>query len=111
VTLTETRTNDVVVVAVAGKIDHMSVHDFEADVLGKLDAGVAKLVLDLAGCDFINSTGLRVFLVALKRMQQSGGRLALSGLNPYIASVFEIAGFGKIFSLYVTADEAVARLS
>lgn len=105
--LNQSRKSDLLVVAVSGKIDNQSVRVFEDSILLHIEAGERNMLVDLGGCDFINSSGLRVFLLALRSMERMNGWLGISGLNPYIREVFTIAGFGKIFRLYATEHEAL----
>ena len=47
------------------------------DELARLDGRPALLVLDLSGADAIDATALGRLVLAQKRLQRSGGRLAL----------------------------------
>jgi anti-anti-sigma factor len=51
--------------------------------------------------------GLRVFLLAAKRLQARGGKISLCGLQDYIQQVFDLAGFSSILSIYASRDEAL----
>ena len=60
---------------------------------------------------FLRRTGLRVLLLAAKKLDECGGRLALCSLTPAVQQVFELAGFTAIFALEPSRDDALARLS
>ena len=53
-------------------------------------------MLDLGRLDYISSAGLRVVLIAAKRLKSVGGALVLCTLNPSVREVFEISGFASI---------------
>jgi anti-anti-sigma factor len=99
----------VVVVGVRGRVDASNAATLEQRLLALIDAGERRLVLDAAQLDYMSSAGLRVLLVAAKRLA-ANGRLAIAALSDPIREVFDIAGFSSILTVYRTADEAVAAL-
>ncbi|WP_287681765.1 STAS domain-containing protein [Methanobacterium sp.] len=56
--------------------------------------------------EYISSSGLRVMLSSLKKLNAMGGNLKLSSLQPYVMEVFKIAGFTKLFQIYNDEQEA-----
>jgi len=59
----------------------------------------ASCALDLSGMSYISSAGLGLLLETQQRLSQDGHALHLSGLNPHVRLVFEIAGFDQIFDI------------
>lgn len=110
-TIDEQKTGDILTLALTGRLDAATSKGVEDHVLGAIDAGARQLVLDLAGLEYISSVGLRVFMMAAKRLKVSGGAVVVSGLRPSIQQVFEIAGFTRLFPAFATRDEAVKSLS
>ena len=98
------------IVRICGRIDSGTAAAFEAHVLGLVASGVRRLVVDCEALDYISSAGLRVLLVAAKRLASGGGKIALSGVGGQIAQVFDIVGFASIFTTYATSGDAVAAL-
>ena len=49
-----------------------------------------RIVVDLAGVDFIDSTGLGVVVGGLKRVRAQDGALVLARAEPQVRKVFEI---------------------
>jgi anti-sigma B factor antagonist len=66
------------------------------------------LVIDLAGLDFIDSTGLGVLVGTLRRVRAAGGDVRLAAPRSGIARVFSVTGLDRVFSLYPTVDDAKA---
>ena len=60
---------------------------------------------------YISSAGLRIVLLAAKRMKSAGGRLVLCSLNPQIAEVFDISGFTRILDILPSRDAAFPTLT
>jgi len=104
-------TMDICEVRPKGRIDSATGPAFEKDVLRQIDDGHRRLLLDFADLQYISSAGLRIVLLAAKRMKAAGGRLALCSLNPQIAEVFEISGFSRILDIHPSRDAALATLS
>ena len=63
------------------------------------------LALDLSGCTFISSAGLRVLLMLAKQFTAQGGHLALAGVCDEVRDVMDMTGFISFFRLYQTVDE------
>jgi anti-sigma B factor antagonist len=49
--------------------------------------------------DFIDSSGLGVFVGALKRIRERSGDLELRGLQPSTRKVLEITGLTQVFTI------------
>ena len=94
-----------------GRIDSATGPAFEKDILGQIDEGQRRLLLDFAELAYISSAGLRIILLAAKRIKSAGGRLALCSLNPQIAEVFEISGFDRIIDIHPSRNAALLNLS
>jgi anti-anti-sigma factor len=109
--IVETRSAGAVTLALTGRLDGASSGAFETRMLTHIDAGDHRLVIDMAGLDYISSVGLRVFMVATKRLKPIGGRLVLCALQPTIKQVFDIAGFTPIFPITATRDDATALMA
>jgi stage II sporulation protein AA (anti-sigma F factor antagonist) len=106
----EGRSGDVLVVAPRGRVDSTTSGDLEARLLDVLGSGQRRLVLDLAGIEYISSAGLRVLLLVAKRLKTAQGDLVLCALTPAVRQVFELAGFLAIFQLEDSREAALARL-
>jgi len=105
------RVGEVAIVAFQGRLDSHSASSVETELVGLIEAGALKLAFDLSGLEYISSAGLRVMLIAAKRLRPIGGRLVLCALPPSVHEVFEISGFLSIMTIVGTRDEALAALA
>ena len=80
--------------------------ELEKRLVPLLDAGTKELVFDLSHLDYVSSAGLRVFMLALKRLQKDG-KLRFCALNKTVRQVFDIAGMSLRTTLCDTLDQAV----
>lgn len=73
-----------------------------------LAGGVCFLVADIAGIDYISSAGLRVLLMAGKRLAGIRGKLVVHSASARVQEVFDLSGFSSLFPLCGSREEAVA---
>ena len=107
--MTEERRDDVLVVRPEGRVDTNTSDELEKGLTGRIDAGSRRLVIDMGGIDYISSAGLRVLLLAAKKLKGGDGHLVLAALNPSVKQIFELAGFVAIFAIEPEVEKAVAR--
>ena len=105
--ISEDRKADAVVLALSGRLDATSAKTFEDRILGVINSGTQQLVVDLSQLEYVSSSGLRVFLVAAKRLQPTDGKFALCGMQDHIRQLFDLAGLSSILSIYGSRAEAV----
>ncbi len=106
----ESKEGAVFVLAPTGRLDSANARSFEERVLAALEQGESALLIDFGNLDYISSAGLRVLLMGAKRLQQSGGTIALCTLSPSIREVFEISGFLTIFAVHDDRAAALAAM-
>lgn len=106
----ETKECGVSVVTVSGRLDNDGVEELEAKVVGRLEAGDKRLIFDFSDLEYINSSGLRVLVMAYQRLNSQGGKVAVCGLRDYILEIFEISGYDRLFALYPARSAAVDEL-
>lgn len=108
--ISERKVGDVCVVELNGRLDSGTSDSLAQRLHHLIDGGERRLVIDGEKLDYISSTGLRVLLVAAKRLKAADGKIVLSSLKPHILEVFEIAGFKSIFPIYGSAGQAAQQL-
>jgi len=107
----EERAERALVIAPLGRLDSVSSGELERFVVTRIDAGQRRLVLDLAGVEYVSSAGLRVLLMAAKRLKEPPAALVLCGLGPAVKGVLELAGFLPLFAIEAARPQALARLA
>lgn len=93
-----------------GKIDTTTAAAFETAIGEVLADGPKQLAIDFTGVSYISSAGLRVMLMAAKKMKPAGGAIVLFGMSDQIREVFQISGFAAMFTIAATAETAEAAL-
>lgn len=101
------RGNGSVVVSLAGELDLYNAHEVREALLECCAEEPDRLVVDLSGVTFIDSTALGVLIEARTRMtNRSGFLLAAPGLETRRA--LEISGLDRHFAVHDSLDAAIA---
>ncbi len=99
---------NVTLLVLRGRLDEMATTSVEQVFSEILEAGAKQVLLDLEGVEYVSSSGLRVLLMLAKALQKSQGMLKLCKLSPFVAEVFEISNFIRLFDVHENRAEALA---
>ena len=97
------------VIELGGEVDLYTAPEFKERLVQVIEDGKKQLVVDLSKATFIDSTTLGVLVGGVKRLRPSGGSLALVCTDQNITKIFEITGLDRVFTIYPTRDEALAK--
>ena len=95
---------------VDGRLDAASTPELEKRVLTSLDRGVRHLVMDFTNLEYINSAGLRVLVLSYQRLTPRGGKVMICGVRDYIAEIFDISGYNRIFCMFADMAGALREI-
>ncbi|PRO65894.1 STAS domain-containing protein [Alkalicoccus urumqiensis] len=84
---------------VNGEVDVYTASKLKETITPLAEEENNRLVVDLAGVDYIDSTGLGIFIGALKTAEKSGSSLVLTGLNDRVRRLFEITGLHEVIQI------------
>lgn len=107
----ESKKDEVLVLTAEGRLDADTAGDVQSQIEGLIDGGENRVLLDLTKLNYISSAGLRVLLIAAKRLNGANGRFAVCGLSDNVAEVFAVSGFDTIVDVHPDAQSAVAVLA
>lgn len=100
--------DDRTVLTVRGELDLYTAPALRDRVLAAAAEGHRRLVIDLSGVPFMDSSGLGVIVACLKRLRESGGDLALvtaPGSPP--SKLLSLTGLDRAIPTSSTPDEAL----
>lgn len=83
---------DRMLVSPAGEVDLATADTLESRIVDLLQAGFARVVVDLRAVTFIDSTGIRALLNAHRRARESGGSVSIILGGPATRRPLEIVG-------------------
>jgi anti-sigma B factor antagonist len=108
--ITERTEEDVPVVSITGDIDLETSPQLREFLKPKSSKKTPLLLLDFAGVNYIDSSGLATLIEYFQAVQGFKGKLALACLSPRVKNVFEIVRLEQIFSLHPDIPSALAAL-
>jgi anti-sigma B factor antagonist len=99
---------EVAVLAASGEVDVYTAPDLDRAITETLGDGRSRLVIDLSGVSFLDSTGLGVLVKGLKGAREADGWLHLVVTAERIRKIFDITGLDAAMPLFDTVDDALA---
>ena len=77
------------------------------DAIGQMiEEGTTRVVVDLDGVPFMDSSGLGALMGGVRRLREAGGDLAIACTREQHLKLFAITGFGEGVSIAPTVEEA-----
>jgi anti-anti-sigma factor len=105
--ITEDKIDGQVVISLSGRIDSTAAVEFEEKLIEIIDKGKNTMIIDFLRIQFISSAGLRVLLLAAKKVKPYGGKIVLCDMSKDVREVFDISGFSSIFDIQENVAAAV----
>jgi anti-sigma B factor antagonist len=99
---------DVTVVSIKGEVDLYTAPTLKERIADLVARGKTNLAVDLAGVEFMDSTGLGVLIGGLKRCKEMDGSLSLVAPREPVVKVLSITGLDKVFSIHETVEQATS---
>ena len=101
--------NETYVISLTGEVDLYTAPEFKQQLLEVIGRGAKEVVVDFSDTTFIDSTTLGVLVGGVKRLRTNEGQLSLVCSDRNITKIFEITGLDRVFTIYTTRDEALAK--
>lgn len=98
-------------VVLTGEVDIYTAPRFREGMIELLDAGVDRLVIDLSGVTFIDSTALGVLIGGVRRVHGVDGAMTLVVNSRPVERVLSITGLDRVFALHATREAAIEALA
>jgi anti-sigma B factor antagonist len=99
----------VCVVTPAGEIDLASAPRLKSSLVGLLDEGYARFVVDLSEVRYLDSTGLGV-LIAFSRRLTDDGQIVLAHAPDSVIGLLELTGLDARFHTFGSVEDALGHL-
>jgi anti-sigma B factor antagonist len=95
-------------VEVTGRVDSSTAPQFGQTLDGLIQGGVYKIVVDMAGLEYMSSAGFRALLSAQRECKKfARGEVLLAAVPVRIQEALELAGFTELFKTFPDSLEAV----
>jgi len=93
-----------------GELDLWSVERLQA-ALQRVARENEAVLVGLQQCEFVDSTGIALFLQVRRQLEDKGGRLLLYGCSEQVLRIFTVAGLTDAGMVFDTREDAFAELA
>lgn len=99
---------NVTILSLKGKImTDEDLIEISKEIIKLIEKGLCNLVFDLKELNYINSTGINLFMRTLTKARVNNGDLIFSNVIGTVSDLFKIAKLNEIYTIYSSQDEAV----
>lgn len=106
------RTDDgVAIITVEGELDLYTAPRLKESLMAALEDDVLKIVVNMTGVHFIDSSALGVLIGGVKRLKPKGGRLVLVSVDENVNWIFQITGLNAVFDIFHSQEDALRNLA
>ena len=109
--LTYTDYETAVVVHMPEKLTSINSVEIKKEIAQQIERFKDNLVIDLAGLNYSDSSGLAVLVGIYKTVAAAGGQAVLLSPQPAIRSLLELTRLNELFEIYQDPKAAVERVS
>lgn len=102
---------DIEIICLRGRLDAVSAPELREEFREFIASGHNRLVLDLAGVSFIDSSGISVIITLLKAATAQGGDVVVAKLTPSVKTLLELTRLNNVFRAYDDVDSACESFS
>jgi len=95
-------------VRIDGVIDTLTASELEEVIDTLLKRGRYKIIVDLAGVDYISSAGWGIFISHIRDVRGNGGDITLANMIPNVYEIYELLEFDNVLPAFPSVDAARA---
>jgi anti-sigma B factor antagonist len=101
--------NDIVVLTLKGDLlGEPDTSNLREKIHSLVGDEMKKVIIDLGGVNYMNSSGLGTLIAALTTMRNAMGELRLANVGGKVQNLFIVTKLVKVFDTYETLDRAIA---
>jgi anti-sigma B factor antagonist len=105
------KAGDVTILTCTGEVDLSSAPQLREALAPVFNEVKPRLLVDLSGVSFMDSTGIGIMVNTLNRMREKNGACAFCGLQPRVHRILQIAGLLNALPLHETRAAALLSLT
>jgi anti-anti-sigma factor len=100
---------DAIVLRIEGRFEFGTRNEYKRLIGQIVQEGHRRLVLDLEGVTFLDSSGLGLLLLTDQNFRLKKGTFSLVNPTGYVRQVIELANLPRVISIFDSLDEAIAN--
>ncbi len=93
----EEKLNDLFKLSISGEVDIYTSQSLKEKLYSVIESNKCDLLIDCSELNYIDSTGLGIFVGSLKKVKENNGKIYISNLKEKIKKLFVITGLDKLF--------------
>lgn len=97
-TITKKSEDNAIILQLSGRLDTDTAPELD-DEIADIPELATNLVLDMDDLEYVASSGLRVLLMASKKMRTRGGDCTMINVPDLILEVFDMTGLTDVFTV------------
>ena len=102
----ETSKEGIVIFRLTGKLNMVYAPALRQEIAEQTSAGHNKIVIDMSGVDFMDSSGLGALINGLKGARQGGGDLRIAAPVEQVKLVLKLTNLDRVIKTYSSAEKA-----
>ena len=103
--------DNAIIIELNGRIDAGSTDSVDKYFSTLISENDNNIIVDCENMDYINSSGLRILIMSLKKQVSKGTKLLLCNMQKNIKEVFQFSGFTNLFDIELNRETADKALS
>lgn len=111
VSLKEVSQDDISEVRVDGVIDTITATELESVIDSLVKRNRYRIIVDLAGVDYISSAGWGIFISQIRDIRAHSGDIKLANLIPNVYEIYDLLEFDNVINAYSSVDDARSDFS
>lgn len=107
----DNQSNYSVVVSESEKLNALNASELKSLFVTMNKNHVTNIILDLTNTSYCDSSGLSAILTANRLCKDSSGKFVLTGLQPNVAKMIEIAQLHRVLNIEDNQTDAIALIN
>ena len=102
--------DDIAIVKPGEKYLDANVHEQLREQLRVQVESTPKIILDLADCQFMDSSGIGLILSIYRQAVDNGGQLCITNANGGLSDVFKLTRLQRLVPIHKTIEDSLAAM-
>ena len=99
------------VIATSGYVNNTGGEAIAREFTKHFEQGVSRIVINLAGSKVVNSIGMSFLIEILDQLNDAGGKLVFTNVDPAVEKMLSIMGLFKFAGKQPSVEDAIKTLS
>ncbi|HOG63964.1 MAG TPA: STAS domain-containing protein [Spirochaetota bacterium] len=98
------------VIELCTRIDIHNVFAVEETLTQLIDEGHTKVIIDFSRIEYFGSNGIRLLMLAKRKLDHLGGRLVLSSMSSFVVKILKAIDLYELFTILPDRASALEEL-